>query len=324
MKKLFFFSLVLLLLLYKQSYSQRTENAIYFSGKKSRIVLEIENDLLFNTDSYYTSGQAISYSNRKLRKTPAQFLLNLIIKRDIDITGFGLQQRIYTPYSIEYPSAIEDDRPYSAYFLVSNYSVFINAEHRVIFSNEIGIGAMGPVALGEQAQTFVHKIIGSPLPIGWDKQLNNAFLLDYHFRVEKSVFSGLVADHLIPYAEARVGTLTDRIKLGLKLRIGNKSKSMIELAKNKCDKRKVIWEWIFGANFQGVFYDATLQGGLFNENENMNLPKQDVIERQYQLRMGINFYFYRFSFRYMVNYNSKDFANAVIHKYGSANFGYSF
>jgi len=324
MNRLFLYAIGLLLLFYEPSYSQRTENAIYFSGKKSRIVLEIENDLLFNTDSYYTSGQAISYSNRKLRKTPAQFLLTFITKRDIDITGFGLQQRIYTPYSIEHPNAIEDDRPYSAYFLLSNYSVFINAEHRVVFSNEIGIGAMGPLALGEQAQTFVHKIIGSPIPLGWDKQLNNAFLIDYHFRVEKSFFDGIVAEHLIPYAEARIGTLTDRVKLGVKLRIGNKNKSMLELANNEYDTRKVIWEWIFGANFQGVFYDATLQGGLFNEDEGMDLPKQDVIERQYQLRMGVNIYFYRFSFRYMVNYNSKDFANAVIHKYGSANFGYSF
>ncbi len=315
---------IVLMLIQQNSYSQRTENAIYFSDKNSRFVLEIENDLLFNTDSYYTSGQALSYSNKKLTKTPAQIILNLITSKDIDITGFGLQQRIYTPFSIVHPFAIKEDRPYSAYFLITNYSVFVNHKHRTIISNEIGIGALGPVALGEQAQSFVHKIIGSPIPIGWDKQLNNAFLIDYHFRVEKSFFSGFIAEHIIPYAEARVGTLTDRVKLGLKLRVGNKNKSMIELASKEYDKRKIIWEWIFGANFQGVFYDATLEGGLLNDDENIELPKQDVIERQYQMRMGINFYFYRFSFRYMINYNSKDFVNGVIHKYGSANFGFAF
>jgi len=99
---------------------------------------------------------------------------------------------------------------------------------------------------------------------------------------------------------------------------------MLELAKKEYNKRKIVWEWIFGANLHGVFYDATLEGGLFNKDETIVLPKQDIIEQQYQLRMGINFYYKRFSFRYMVNYNSKNFANAVIHKYGSANFGYSF
>ncbi len=319
-----FYILLLLIFFSKVLFSQRTENAIYFTDKNSRLVLEIENDLLFNTDSYYTSGQAISYSNKKLKKTPSQFLLNLITKKDIDITGFGIQQRIFTPYSIEQPDLIAYDRPYSAYILLSNYSVFINSEHKVLFSNELGIGAMGPIALGEQSQTFVHKLIGSPIPVGWDNQLNNAFLIDYIFRVEKSFFSGFIAEHFIPYSEVRIGTLTDRFKIGLKIRAGNKNKSMIELAKNEYNERKIVWEWIFGANLQGVFYDATLQGGVLNKDETIVLPKQDVIERQYQLRMGINFYFKNFSFRYMVNYNSKDFANAVIHKYGSANFGYSF
>ena len=316
--------LLLMIFFSKVSFSQRTENAIYFSDKNSRLVLEIENDLLFNTDSYYTSGQAISYSNKKLKKTPSQFLLNLITKKDIDFTGFGIQQRIFTPYSIEKPNEIENDRPYSAFMLLSNYSVFINLKHKILFSNELGIGAMGPIACGEQTQTFIHKIIGSPIPVGWDSQLNNAFLIDYIFRIEKSFFNGFFAEHFIPYSEVRIGTLTDRFKIGLKIRVGNKNKSMLELAKKEYNKRKIVWEWIFGANLHGVFYDATLEGGLFNKDETIVLPKQDIIEQQYQLRMGINFYYKRFSFRYMVNYNSKNFANAVIHKYGSANFGYSF
>jgi len=296
----------------------------YILQTKSRLVLEIENDFLFNTDSYYTSGQALSYTNKKISKTPSQFLLNLITKKDIDITGIGFQQRIFTPYSIKQPDLIEDDRPYSAYLLLSNYSVFLNLKHRFLVSNEIGIGAMGPIAAGEQSQTFVHKIIGSPAPIGWDNQLNNAFLIDYTFRIEKSFFRGFVSEHFIPFAVTRIGTLTNRIKLGIKIRFGNKNKSMIELANNKYNKRKLIWEWIFSANRQGVFYDATLEGGLFNKNETVELPKQDIIEKQYQVRMGINFYYKNLSFRYMVNYNSKDFANGIIHKYGSANFGYSF
>ncbi len=323
-KKSNFTILILVLITVGDVYSQRTENAIYFSKENARIVLEVENDMLFNTDSYYTSGQAISYTNNKLKKTPSQFLLGLITKKDVDFTGFGIQQRIFTPYSIEHPSIIEDDRPYSSYLLISNYSVFINLKHRIIFSNEISIGAMGPIAMGEQAQTFVHQTINSPIPVGWENQLNNAFLIDYTFRVEKSFFNGFVAEHFIPYVETRVGTLTDRVKFGLKVRMGNKNKSMIKLAQGGYTEGKVIWEWIFRANFQGVLYDATLEGGLFNEDETMELPKQDIIEKQYQLRMGLNFYYNHFSLRYMIYYNSKDFRNGLVHKYGSINLGYSF
>ncbi len=324
MKKNYFPILIILLFVIGESYSQRTENAIYFSNENARIVLEVENDILFNTDSYYTSGQALSYTNKKFNKTPAQFLLKLITKKEANFTGIGLQQKIFTPYSIKQPNLVANDRPYSAYFLLSNYSVSINLENKTIVSNEIAIGAMGSIAMGEQSQKFVHKIIHSPTPVGWENQLNNAFLIDYTFRVEKSFFSGFASEHVIPYIETRVGTLTDRVKIGFKIRFGNKNKSMVNLAKGNYDGSKIIWEWIFRANLQGVFYDATLEGGLFNKEETVELPVQDIIERQYQLRMGLNFYYKNLSLRYMIYYNSKDFRNGLVHKYGSVNLGYSF
>jgi len=323
-KKTFILLIIAIFFYVNEAISQRTENAIFFSEENSRLVLEIENDLLFNTDSYYTAGIALSFTNKKLHKTPTQLILNLIAKKDIDITGFGLQQRIYTPYSIAQPNIIKNDRPYSAYFLLSNYSVFINSKKRTLISSELGVGVMGPIAGGEEVQSFVHTILGNTIPIGWENQLNNAFLIDYQMRIEKSFFKGSFSEHFIPFAELRVGPLTDRVKMGLKFRLGNKSNSMMKLTKGEYSSKKFIWEWIISGNLQGVFYDATLQGGVLNKDESIALPKQDIVEKQFQVRMGVNFYIKRFSFRYMVKYNSRDFANAVVHRYGSVNFGYSF
>jgi len=284
---------------------QRTETGINFSLKNSRLILEVENDMLFQSDSYYTSGVALSYTNKKIKKTPTQFVLDFInFDKTHTYTGFGIQQRIFTPYSIEEPNSIENDRPYSAYILVSNYSVLINTKNNLKVSNEIGIGIMGELAAGEEAQTMVHKIIGSPLPIGWDNQLENAFLIDYKFRIEKTVFNNWFTNHLSPFAEARIGTLTDRIKIGLITKWGNKNASL-KSTENLEDR--FIWEWIFEANLQGVFYDATLEGGMFNKDESIELTKQDIISQQYQLRMGVNLYYNRFSVRYMVNFNSSNF-----------------
>jgi len=316
--------LLCLILIPVELSGQRSETGIYFTNDTNRLVLEVENDLLFQSDGYYTAGIAISYTNKRLKNTPSQIILSLISKNDVDFTGFGIQQRIFTPYSIEDTNYNENDRPYSAYLLLTNYSVYVNKSRRMIITNEIGIGAMGPMAGGEQVQTFIHKLLGNTLPAGWDNQLNNAALIDYNFHIEKSFFRGFVAEHFIPYAEARIGTLTDRVKFGLKIRFGNKNHSMMALTEGKRFEKKFIWEWLFAANLQGVFYDATLQGGVMNKDESISLPRQDVIERQYQMRMGINFYIKRFSFRYMVIYNSCDFVNAVVHRYGSVNFGYSF
>jgi hypothetical protein len=61
--------------------------------------------------------------------------------------------------------------------LATNFSVLINPKKHLKMSNELGIGIIGPAAGGEWAQTFVHKTIGSHIPIGWEDQLKNAFLI---------------------------------------------------------------------------------------------------------------------------------------------------
>jgi len=318
---------ILLLLLIKFSVvavvAQRTETAINLAKEKNRLVFEVENDLLFQTDNYYTAGLAISYTHQLLKKTPAQRILNSKSDENFSFSGFGIQQRIFTPYSIEEPNSVTNDRPYSAYILLTNYSVLINTKKRLKLSNEIGVGMLGEIAGGKEVQTYVHRIIGSSEPVGWDNQLGNTFLIDYQFRIEKGFFNKWIGNHFIPFATVRVGTLTDRVKFGLMTKFGNKYKFLVSKLSSYEFKKQFVWEWVFEANLQGVFYDATLQGGLFNEDA-AAIDKQETISRQYQIRMGVNFYYNKFSFRYMVNFNSTNFISAVIHRYGSVNIGVSF
>ncbi|MCF6171115.1 MAG: lipid A deacylase LpxR family protein [Bacteroidales bacterium] len=318
------FTLIGLLIISQLALGQRTEMAVDFNQKTNRLVIEIENDLLFKSDHYYTSGTALTYLNKKMNHDPAQLILKSKNPESIRFSGFGLEQRIFTPYSILRPDSIEDDRPYSAYLLATNFSVLINPEKHLKISNELGIGVMGPAAGGEWAQTTVHKIIGSPIPLGWENQLNNTFLIDYQFRIEKGFFGDWTANHFIPFAKARVGTLTDRIGLGLLIKFGNVNKTLGEYAQPKKYKNRLVWQWVFEANLQGVFYDATLQGGLFSTDEAIDLPTQDIISRQYQVRTGVNIYYKSFYIRYMIKFNSQDFINGVIHRYGGLNIGFSF
>ena len=286
----------------------------------------MENDVLFKSDHYYTAGIALSYQNKKMKHSPAQLILQGRKENPkiIRFSGFGFEQRMYTPYSILRPDSIPGDRPYAAYILLTNFSVLINMEKHLKISNELGVGVMGPAAGGEWVQSFVHKVIGSPLPIGWENQLKNAVLIDYQFRIEKGFFGGWIADHIVLFGKARVGTLTDRIGLGLVLRVGNVNNTLKEYFEPEEYKKRFVWQWVFEANLHGVFYDATMQGGLFNGGEAIELTQQDLISRQYQVRTGINIYYRCFYFRYMIKFNSQDFINGIIHRYGGINIGFSF
>ncbi len=305
------------------AFTQRTETALDFSTKNSRLVLEVENDMLFSTDSYYTAGIGLAYTHKNLRKTLAQLIIKPKSQKVLTFTGFGLEQRIFTPYSITQPDKIENDQPYSAYLLATNYTVIVNPEKNLKLSNELGIGIMGPAAGGEQAQTLVHKIVNSPIPLGWENQLQNTFLIDYRFRIEKGFGGDWLANHLIPFWGARVGTLTNRVQIGAMLKLGNKQKFLRYDQNLDKLQHKFIWEWTFVANLQGVFYDATLQGSMFKDDPNA-LDNSEKISHQYQFRTGVNLYYYNFTLRYMLNFNSASFDSAVYHRFGSINIGFSF
>lgn len=314
---LFFLKMVLLV------FSQRTETAINFSSEKNRLVFEVENDALFRSDNYYTAGLALSYTHQNLKHSPAQLLTNTKKSKNYTFSGFGFQQRIFTPYEISDPESITNDRPYSAYLLLTNYSVLINSSNHLRLSNEIGIGLMGEAAKGEEVQTFVHEFIGSTIPVGWDNQLENAFLIDYQLRVEKGFFNNWTANHFVPFSAIRVGTLTNRIQIGLMTKWGNKNNYLLDASKPEKMNKKLIWEWLFEANLQGVYYDATLHGSLFKDDPNA-LTINETTDRQYQFRTGLNLYYKKISFRYMVKFNSTDFTSAVIHRYASLNIGIAF
>jgi hypothetical protein len=306
------------------AFGQRTETAINLTPKKSHLIMEVENDMLFTTDNYYTAGLALSYTNSTFKKTPAQLILNSKNKEHLTFSGFGLEHRIFTPYSIGNPSAVENDRPYSAYVLATNFTVLINMQKKLKLSNEIGFGIMGPAVKGKEVQIFVHEVIGSVIPVGWENQLENSFLIDYQFRIEKGLFNDWLAEHFKPFVAARVGTLTDEFQVGVITKIGNKSNFLASTAKTSTIKKDFIWEWVLEANLKGVLYDATLEGGLFNKGETVILDKPEKISQQYQLRMGGNLYYKNLSFRYMVKYNSRNFTTATIHRYASLNIGLAF
>jgi len=315
MKFLFF---LIILSVNQYVLTQRTETALTFNEKNNRLIFEMDNDMLFNTDSYYTAGFGFSFTNKKFKKTPIQLLVKNK-KNFTSFNGFGIENRIFTPSSIINPLSIENDQPYSAYILATNYSVQINPIKFFKMSNEIGIGLMGPKAYGEEIQTIVHQIVNSPLPIGWENQIKSTVLLDYRFRIEKGFGNTFLARTIVPFISIRAGTLTDRIKAGILIKLGNKYKYLSD----KNIKHKFIWEWVFTANFQGVLYDATLQGSLFRTDENA-LTNNQIIHHQHQIRTGFNLYYKNISLRYMLNFNSANFSTAYYHRYGGINIGYSF
>jgi len=138
-------------------------------------LIEHENDLVAGEDRYYTSGFRFQ---RIAEARSAPDWLASVARRfpgfqnaDALPYAFSINHNIFTPADIENPVLPPDDRPYAAWLNVSfaTGTLHPGGADRV----RVGLGIVGPAALGEQVQKTVHEIVGAPEPTGWDTQLRN-------------------------------------------------------------------------------------------------------------------------------------------------------
>lgn len=87
----------------------------------------------------------------------------------------------------------------------------------------LSLGVVGPSALGEQTQDFVHDVVGSKDPQGWDEQLENepALLLTVEQRwlVTSQQFAGQRID-AAPHVGMALGNVFTHAAAGVTFRFG--------------------------------------------------------------------------------------------------------
>ena len=115
---------------------------------------QVDNDVAFHTDRWYTSGVRIARAHKFDEGRYAEF---------------GILQEVYTPdpYRVA-PGTI--DRPYAARLLfTAARHDFMPGLYRTL---ELDVGVRGPGAQGEDATAFVHRLVPAP-DFDWSRQLPN-------------------------------------------------------------------------------------------------------------------------------------------------------
>lgn len=147
--------------------------------------LYLENDLFSNTDEGYTNGLRAAWVSpdvsdyledetlpswiRSVNRRLTFFHQNREgLKRNLI---FSLGQTLYTPHDLNRVDVVEDDRPYAAWLFAS--MGYQTRGERQMDTLEFSLGMVGPAALGQPSQDFIHKIRGFETFKGWDNQLNN-------------------------------------------------------------------------------------------------------------------------------------------------------
>lgn len=196
----------------------------------------LENDLFNGTDSGYTNGVNFSWVSANLQNYlddpclphwARQF--NQLFEsaqpspgssRNMVITA---GQLMFTPQDRTRTDVIPNDRPYAAWlYLGLGYNA--RNDDRMD-SVEVNLGVVGPAALGQQSQNFIHDLRGIPRFNGWANQLKNEPGIQVVAERKKRMWdykksTGPQLDAIVHYGTS-LGNVRTYLNTGLTLRIGS-------------------------------------------------------------------------------------------------------
>jgi lipid A 3-O-deacylase len=142
--------------------------------------LTIENDLFVGEDDGYTNGIGLTFGKGPFNEFNDEILPGWLHRLTSDLYISTLEnkrrgvahmffQRMQTPADISTSELIVDDLPYVGLFAWQG--TLYAWDDRVTDQLSLYLGVVGPIALAEQTQSFVHGITGGNDPNGCDNQI---------------------------------------------------------------------------------------------------------------------------------------------------------
>ena len=237
------------------------------------------NDVFFRTDYYFTQGITLDVVLPILAKSPVNKLLLGGKMAGVRYHGVKLFYDGFTPLRIQDAFIRVGDRPYASYIYATAYRSINQPMRRQRFTAGLELGYIGPAAGAKGFQTKVHDLLDAVTPRGWDYQVQNDLVLGYQIAGEKQMLGGKFAE-LIGTARAAAGTLHTLAATGLLVRGGKMNPYFSNLGVTSASGRTGLQKLQVYAQgrVEGrlVGYNATLQGGVFNQNNPYTLSASQV------------------------------------------------
>ncbi len=187
--------------------------------------------------------------------------------------SIDIQQQMFSPAATDARPPPVTDEPYAG-TMMGNFSLIQDTnDWRSILG--VDVGAIGPMALGEQTQNWFHNLIGQEHDLGWGYQMPDEPVLQFEssriWRVPTGHIGALETD-ILPNATVGVGNLWIYGLAGGVVRIGQGLNSDYGVARLDpgmsggaayTPVKPFDWYVFAGADGQAWLYNATLAGEPF-------------------------------------------------------------
>jgi lipid A 3-O-deacylase len=262
---------------------------------ESFLKVDFDNDILDYTDRFYTNGIKIEIISPGLQMNPLSRLMLPYRGSGTNYYGLSLVQNMFTPSTTKTGGILYGDRPYAAYMYIGSFKITNDPAHRFRQTSELDAGIIGPNSYGEWVQRSFHDAVPTNNePLGWEYQVQNDLVLNYTIAYEKGILSQKYFEVLLA-STGNAGTLYTNLAGGIQLRAGwlNPFFANLGIAKKQAlrdaDLRKIQFFFFIKGSGKLVGYDATLQGGLFNNSSSYTLPSDEISRVVFQTSGGVSF-----------------------------------
>lgn len=161
--------------------------------------LQFDNDFLNGSDDFFTSGWSIQRHSpasdnwsKKERSRFSRWIIRNVPglsneKRRVVRRAFAISQAITTPTDLEAEKLIERDFPYAG--ALGATGAWYAFDNQQLVGFQLYAGVAGPLSFAEETQLFVHKLVDTTEPKGWDNQLKTEPLINFGYIVKRKLIS---------------------------------------------------------------------------------------------------------------------------------------
>jgi lipid A 3-O-deacylase len=296
------------------------------AGNRPSMHLRLDNDTFAGSDRGYTNGIKIGFTSPTVasfqdpRLGPRLRSLNRRLAwlqprgfDDYNVT-LSLGQGMFTPEDWRLGEPDRLDRPYAG--VLAGGVTYNGRDADKMRSTTLDIGLVGPSAVAEQAQDFVHDLIGGNEFRGWEHQLGDepAFrVLHQRLRKWDLTDAARMSDAIVHYGGS-IGNLTTFANAGVELRFGRAlpdnfgSAPALPVAENTAPTRMSYYSR--GPSMHGfvaldaryVLRDITLDGNTWRDSA--SVAREELVA---DLGIGFAMYWQGWKITFARYFRTKEF-----------------
>ncbi|MCM4156751.1 DUF2219 domain-containing protein [Gramella sp. AN32] len=285
--------------------------------KESYFRLSFDNDFFAHSDDNYTQGISLEIADPIFQKNPVNYLF--LNYSENKINGISIEQAAFTPEVISSKEIRYGERPFAAALYLKSFQLNINHKKQSVLYSSLSLGVLGPLAYGEEGQVFIHEATGNWVPYGWRNQVNNDVIINYELNHEKKLFE--LSKFVTVYSDLglRVGSLFTDASIGYTSTLG-----VFKSVLNQNQPGKFQLYFYHNPKLIVVGYDASLQGGLFNNSNPYTIPFNDIYKIKAQVDYGLVLKAGFLYLEYTRSFITKEFRTGTLQNWGGIRLGFKF